>query len=424
MNTSAHPTRKIDRTRLIPLTYVVLSFAAGLSFPRTEHYLLPDLVSTMSPSAAMAICGAVASGMITLTGIVFSLAFVMVQVSSTAYSPRLVRWIARDPIMSHSLGVFIATFVYALIMMGWVDRNASGKVPLISSWMVLFLLLASMALFVAMIERLGLLRVGRMLVFTGDHGRAAIAELYHPAAASENFSTNDEHRKLGLTQSLLHTGPPEALQAVRVEALVELARQADAVIEVTVAIGDSVLEVGPLLRVYGASSVLDETPLRQAFELGDERTFEQDPKYAIRLLVDIAIKALSPAINDPTTAVQALDQIEDLLSRLGRSQLQIGRYRDTDGVVRVIVPFPQWEDFLRLALDEIRYCGSGSVQVMRRMMAFVHSLLAVLPAVRHPELKHWQERIRSTIHRTFADLEEKDEAAVADRQGLGIGQHN
>src|SRR4029079_9204355 len=112
---------------------------------------------------------------------------------------------------------------------------------------------------------------------------------------------------------------------------------------------------------------------------GNERTFEQDPKYALRLLVDIAIKALSPAINDPTTAVQALDQSEDLLLRIGQRDLQIGKYRDTDGTLRLVIPFPTWEDLLLLALDEIRFCGATSVQVMRRMNALVADLIGALP---------------------------------------------
>jgi uncharacterized membrane protein len=105
----------------------------------------------------------------------------------------------------------------------------------------------------------------------------------------------------------------------------------------------------------------------QAIELATERTFEQDPKFAIRLLVDIAIKALSPAINDPTTAVQAIDQIEDLLVRLGRRELDVGYGRGPSGAVRVIVPMPTWEDYLTLSFDEIRQFGASSVQVMRRL---------------------------------------------------------
>ena len=116
---------------------------------------------------------------------------------------------------------------------------------------------------------------------------------------------------------------------------------------------------------------IDERKLRNGIELGKERTFEQDPKYAIRLLVDIAIRALSPAINDPTTAVQALDQIEDLLLRLGQRHLEIGDFRDRDGKLRLVVSFPTWDDLLRLAFDEICFYGATSVQVMRRMNALI-----------------------------------------------------
>jgi uncharacterized membrane protein len=191
---------------------------------------------------------------------------------------------------------------------------------------------------------------------------------------------------------------------------------------VTAAVGDPILEMSPLVRVYAAPQPLDEQRLKSAFEIGDERTFEQDPKYAIRLVVDIAIKALSPAINDPTTAVQALDQIEDLLIQLGHRQLDIGKYRDDQGALHLVVPFPTWDDFLRLALDEIRYCGASSVQVMRRMNALISNLLEVLHATRHAALRHWQERLQGTIERSFKDADEKQEASVADRQGLGIGE--
>ena len=154
--------------------------------------------------------------------------------------------------------------------------------------------------------------------------------------------------------------------------------------------------------------------------MGEERTFDQDPKYAIRLLVDIAIKALSPAINDPTTAVQALNQIEDLLLRLGGRELEIGDFQDRDGQLRLIVPYPAWEDFVRLALDEIASYGAQSVQVMRRMKALVNDLTLRLPENRHDALQYWEKRLQSTISRSFEDMEEKQEALVEDRQGLGV----
>ena len=188
------------------------------------------------------------------------------------------------------------------------------------------------------------------------------------------------------------------------------------------AVGDTVVDLTPLLRVFGAPQPIDEGALANTIEMGEERTFEQDPKYAIRLLVDIAIRALSPAVNDPTTAVQALDQIGDLLLRLGRRRLEIGDFRDSDGKIRLAIPFPAWGDFVRLALDEILFCGANSVQVMRRMNALVSDLILVVPEERRTVLRHWQARLKTSIARSFADEQEKLNASMADRQGLGISQ--
>ncbi len=118
-------------------------------------------------------------------------------------------------------------------------------------------------------------------------------------------------------QTLLRRGHPRVVQAVDIPLMTEIANKNHCMIDFLVSVGDAVLDSTPLLRVFGAGSSPSEESLRSSIELGGERTFEQDPKYAIRLLVDIAIRALSPAVNDPTTAVQALDQIEDLLIRLG-----------------------------------------------------------------------------------------------------------
>jgi uncharacterized membrane protein len=407
---------------MIPLVYATTALTVGMIFPRIEAYFLPHLVSTMSPLAAISMCSAIASGMLALTGIVFSLTFLMIQFSATAYSPRLVLWLAHDPVLTHALGVFIATFLYALAMLGWVDRGATGKVPLISAWMVVVLLVASMGMFIALIDRVGLLQVNRMLVFTGEQGRTAINEMYIPFRAAATSDETGKYRSIPVTQTLTYVGRPKVIQAVRTEDLVGLAAASDAIIELTVAVGDTVVETTPLLSVRGARQPLVEQALLNMIEIGDERTFEQDPKYAIRLVVDIAIKALSPAINDPTTAVQALDQIEDLLLRLGRQRLDIGNFHDPAGRLRLVVPFPTWDDFLLLGLDEIRAYGADSVQVMRRMKALTKSLLTALPTERHSALRHWEQRLQGSIARSFADAEEQRDASVADRQGLGLGQ--
>jgi uncharacterized membrane protein len=138
--------------------------------------------------------------------------------------------------------------------------------------------------------------------------------------------------------------------------------------------------------------------------------------------VDIAIKALSPAVNDPTTAVQALDQIQDQLVRLGR-RLEIGAIRDSSETLRLIVPYPSWQDFLRLAFDEIRTCGAHSLQVMRQMRALIRDLVSDLSEERRAALEHQRERLNTTIARSFADEEEKLQASIEDRQGLGLSRN-
>jgi uncharacterized membrane protein len=405
----------------VPLAYMSLSIVAGLVLPRIEHRFWPNLVSHMSAPAAMTMASAVASGMIALTAIVFSLAFVMVQFSATAYSPRLVLWIARDPVLSHAMGLFSATFLYALLSIPWVDRYGLGGVPLVSEYMTFALLVASMGAFITLIERIGRLQVNQMLIFTGNQGREAIAELYASADSPVPRTLATDAPRGDVTGgTITHVGRPQVIQAIRFDALVAAAASADAVIEVLAAIGDTLVERTPLVRITGLRP-LDPRVVTGAIDAGDERTFEQDPKYAIRLLVDIAIRALSPAINDPTTAVQALDQIEDLLTHLGNRRLEIGSFADTSGRVRLVVPFPTWEDYLRLSLDEIRMYGAQSIQVMRRMRALLASLSEVVPSQRLPAVRRWERRLEESIAQSFTNAEERRDAWVEDRQGLGIG---
>ena len=407
-------------TWAIPALYAAAAIVVGLTFPRFESQIFPGLIHPMSVGVAITLYSSIASGMIALTGIVFSLTFVMVQFSATAYSPRLVMWVARDPLISHALGIFTATFLYALAALSGIGRSGSEQVPSISAYLVFGLLLASVGMFIALIHRITLLQVNHMLIFTGDQGRKVIATIYPSLKSEDTTTATKDFRALAHTQTLIHHGRPRSVQAVDFAALVNLAKASCGTIEMVVAVGDTVVELTPVLDVFGARGPVDERKLREGIEFGEERTFEQDPKYVIRLLVDIAIKALSPAINDPTTAVQALDQIEDLLLRLGQRHLEIGKYCDSDGELRLVVPFPSWDDLVRLAFDEICFYGATSVQVMRRMNALVADLTRAVPEQRRATLRYWDARLKTTIARSFADGEERLDASKEDRQGFGV----
>jgi uncharacterized membrane protein len=297
-------------------------------------------------------------------------------------------------------------------------------VPLISGLAVIALLLASVVMFVSLINRVALLQISRTLAFTGDQGRQVIDAIYPELSQPlpEDGVRPETPVASAFPQIVTHHGPPMAVEGLRIAQLVEVATAAHAVVEITVAVGDTVGEFTPVARVNGARGPVDERLIRRCMILGLERTFEQDPKYAVRLLVDIAIRALSPAINDPTTAAQALDQIGDLLQRLGRRRLELGAFRDAAGRLRVTMPFPTWEDLLRLAFDEISTYGASSVQVMRRMHALVADLMVALPRERRDGLRRWRERLRQRVDSHFDDAEERAVALIEDRQGLGTSR--
>jgi uncharacterized membrane protein len=410
------------RLWLIPMSYSIVSILCGFGFPRIENAYLTSFTLNLSVPSVQAFLSAVASGMMALTGIVFSIAFVVVQFSAIAYSPRLVRWFAQDPVLYHSLGVFVATFMYSLSTLLWVDRGGSGTVPLFSSLLVAVLLILSVVLFSRLIQRLNDLQITNVLHTIGDKGRQVIREMFRKLDERTAVGRNAAPEALGpVAQTLRYTGEPRTIATLDVGALVQQATASGALIVMACAVGDTLVEETVILRVHGAQEPLDETRLMKAVRLGIDRTFEQDPKYAVRLLVDIAIKALSPAINDPTTAVQALDQIEDLLLRLGRHDLDSGYASDANGAPRLVVPMPTWEDYLTLAFDEIRQYGTGSVQVMRRLRAALIALSESLTdADRAGAARNYLEHLDLAIARSPLDAQDQAVARETDRQGLGL----
>ncbi len=414
----------------IPMVYVSGAVLAGLALPRFERAYLSDYALDMSISSAQAYLSAAASGMMALTGIVFAMAFVMVQFSAIAYSPRLVLWFARDRMMFHALGLFTATFVYALFTLAWVDRGGTARVPLFSPALVGIMIVVSMLMFARLMQRLGDLQIGNVLHLVGDRGRAVISGMFRPmdqkSAAPRAPEAAASHAQLGsATQTVRYSGKPRTIARLDVGALVSQARQAGGTIVMACAVGDTLVEGVVLLRVHDAATPLPEDALLGAVRLGRERTFEQDPKYPIRLLVDIAIKALSPAINDPTTAVQTIDQLEDLLRRLGASHLDAGYAADENGALRLIFPTPTWEDYLTLAFDEIRQFGSSSVQVLRRMRSALVGLAESLPSEdRVQTVRQYLEHLDRSIEASPFDVEDRRTALEEDRQGIGLSRRN
>ena len=258
---------------------------------------------------------------------------------------------------------------------------------------------------------------GGILGRLGELGRAAVRSVYSepttPAPAVEPPSRPAPGR------IATHAGKSGVVLAVDLDGLVNMAKRADGIIEFAPQVGDFVAVGDPLFKLYGGATAIDDHALRASVAFGIERTIEQDPAFAFRILVDIAIKALSPAINDPTTAVLAIDQLHRLLRWTGLRDLRHEEICDYTGVVRLIFRTPNWEDFVHLSCTEIRHFGADSIQVMRRMRSMLENLVQTLPPHRHAELRQQLALLDRTIEKHYTFAEDLALARIPDPQGLG-----
>jgi uncharacterized membrane protein len=210
-----------------------------------------------------------------------------------------------------------------------------------------------------------------------------------------------------------------AVLAFDLKGLVSLAERSNCLIELVPEVGQFIADGDPLFRIYQGGDNLSDERLRDSVAVGLERTLDQDPMFAFRIIVDIASKALSPAINDPTTAVLAIDQIHHLLRDVGKRYLAEGREADRNGQVRLLYRTPNWEDFLQLGTTEIRLYGDDSIQVQRRLRAMLEDLIATLPERRARILHKELALLATSSKRAFLDLDDQELAESGDLQGIG-----
>jgi uncharacterized membrane protein len=263
-----------------------------------------------------------------------------------------------------------------------------------------------------------LLRPVSLVNRVGESGIGVIRSVY-TESTEPSRPEKPSGNSLPPDRTVTHAGISGIVLAVDLKGLAAKARQSDGVIEFVPQVGDFVATDEPLFRLYGGAAGIDERDLQASVALGSERTLEQDPTFAFRILVDIAIKALSPAINDPTTAVLAIDQLHRLLRQVGQRHLSREEIHDETGKLRLIFRTPDWEDFVHLACTEIRHCGAGNVQIARRMRSMLENLMHSLPTHRHPELRKQMELLDRAIEGHYAFAEDRALARIADPQGLG-----
>ena len=372
-----------------------------------------------SPSTASTVLAAIVGAMAALTGFVVTVTVLVVQMATGTFSARYLRLWYRDRLLKLLLALLVGTLAFSF---GLLRRVGANFVPDLGVTAAGVLVVASLLLFVVFLDRfLHRLRPVAVAVLVAhqvhrDFARYAAA-LAVPDVFSGVFTPAGEAPAL-----VVRSARPGAIQAVHARGLAGWAREHECLVVLCHQVGDFVPAGARLIETYGgaAPGSKAEGRLRNMIALGAERTIEQDPAFGIRIIVDIANKALSPAINDPTTAVQALDHLSDLLRLIGATDFSRSRW-PADNAVRtgLLIPARSWEDYLTLGVTEIRDYGATAIQVMRRMRAMLEELRDGVRPEHRPAVEEELARLDATVARTFADSADLDRANTADPQGIG-----
>lgn len=359
------------------LVYVTVAIALGVLIPRISVGV------SVPASRATEMLVAVGAGFVPFIGIVYSMLFLVVQFGSTTFTPRL-NLFRDDPIVWHGFSFFTAVIVFAFTAV-FAIGSGSETTLLVPIFLGIAILAAIALLRSLQTAAFNSIQLASILEQVSRRGREVI-EGVHPEmlmASDPSRGLSDDRASPVIEtpsdgRDVLWPRRSSVVQTVDVPRLVRVAEHEGARIHLCVVPGETIFDQSRVAVVVGGPNLADAEILK-ALRLGSERTFDQDPALALRLLVDIALRALSPAVNDPTTAVQALDAIADLLRLLVARDFGVEVVDGADRTPRVVLKLPSWEDYVSVSLDEIIDSGLKSVQVRRRLDRLLDDLVAVAP---------------------------------------------
>ncbi|MET8152681.1 DUF2254 domain-containing protein [Actinoplanes sp. NPDC049668] len=379
--------------------YVVWRLDGVLNLPESMRY---------SAATATGVLTAIVAAMIGLLGFVVTIGVLVVQMATGTLSPRFMRLWYRDRMQKVVLAGFVGTFTYAYSLLSRVEPN---DVPNLGIFVAGVLTVGNLVLLLLYLDRFTHnLRPVAVAAAVARAGRQVIGTPGRDASSGDDL----EVRPRGPAVVAVRARRSGVIQAIHVSRLTAVARRHGCHLVMTYGVGDFVPQNAPLIEVYGedgASVAADR--LLGWVAVGRERTIDQDPAFALRVLVDIAIRALSPAVNDPTTAVQTIDYTEELLRALAAA----GR----PAAGRLTVPTPGWTEYVALATTEIIQFGASSVQVCRRLRALLEDLHADVTAAQRETIDAQRRLLDLAVEQAWPDRAAREFARTADRQGIGGG---
>jgi uncharacterized membrane protein len=392
-------------------------------------FSLPSWVNTGGTDAARTILTAIAAAVITVVGVVFSITILALQLASTQFGPRMLRNFIRDRGTQLTLGTFVATFVFSVLALGSVSNRPSGTfVPHISVSVAILLLLVDLGVLIYFIHHVARsIQLTEVVYAIARDLDQAIRDLRSEDVAlpdsSETLEPVVHEINTRLDREGVRLPAPSSgyLQGIGHARIVEIAADCDAVVRFSRRPGHFVVRGRPLATVWPAAAARDVTSaLADAHITGPHRTLQQDPQLAIDQLVEIAIRALSPAVNDTFTALTCIDWLGDGLGKIARRPLSPGIYRDPTGRVRVLDVPLHYDRLLNHGFDKIRQAGRGMPAVaIRQLEALTAIATCTIDEAQRAAIARQADMIRRSADQAIPEHNDREDVCEAHQQVFG-----
>ena len=406
----------------VPVLGAVAGATVGLAASYGEEHGMAASAWHYTPSTATAVLSSIIGATAALAGFVITVTVLVVQMAIGTFSARVMRLWYRDRLLKATLALLAATLTLSFSVLRRIDEEF---VPDLGVTLAGLLVSVSLLVFFIYFDRC--IRRLRPVAVAADVAATARTTFTHALQTADRAEIRWEvdpsrvHRTGAEPSFVVTARHGGAIQAIDGDGLVSWAQSHGSELVVPHAVGDFVHRGGVLVEVYGGRATeAGASELADTVALGEERTFDQDPAFALRVLVDMANKALSAAVNDPTTAIQVIDHIGEVLAHIGRTDLERRSRPDPSGTpVAVIMATRRWDDLVALSLTEIREFGATSIQVVRRLRALLDELLVEVRPEHRAALEEELRRLDATVAEAWRDSVDLDRASGADGQGIG-----
>lgn len=412
----------------VPALMALASAFLALLLVRAQEWVADEWMyetrwlATGDPEGARQILATIAGSIITVTGVIFSVTLVALSLASQQFGPRLLRTFMRDRGNQIVLGTFIGTFIYAMLVLRVVQENDDG-VPYLAVTFAVGLALVALAVLIFFIHHVVASIQADSIILHVSHELHETMHAMYPELAKD---WGDDDAAAGEVSDLpppwhVTAAKTGYVRALAVDGLLELAEEHDIVIHATQRPGRFVIDGQTIAHVY-TDAALDgharkaiEHHIRRAVLIGPNRTAEQDIEFSIAQLVEIAVRSLSPSLNDPFTAMTCLDRLGEAIAHLGRRSLPKTERVKSDGKLRLLIDRPDFSGMVHLAFDQIRQNGRGKPAVVIHMLDVLCTVIQELterPSCIGP-LLHQARMIRNAAKET--GLDEYDKEVIAQR---------